>query len=316
VAERYKYTAYGKVTIYEADNITVKQNSTIGNRFMFTGREYDEETGLYYYRARYYSTSMGRFLSTDPAKDDNLLNQYTYVFNQPTTFTDAFGLSVKFDVKWFYGVAESNRAGGQLGYDAPERESTWDFVPGRTKPMHVSKTKAPVFDARKEVITTAKDCQVSSWFGWCKEGPEFTVKINVYIANPTDEKYKTKNSMTKTELGEKLIQAVWFHESGHLIATMAVARALFGKLEQDVENLKGRDNTEEKVKRKLKEESDKILTNNYATALNEYKKEWGKMGTIWERMSQGEEDPDKVYEKFLEYNKLDINRWRKRAGLK
>ena len=39
---------------------------TLGNRFRYTGREWDEETGLYYYRARYYDTGIGRFASEDP----------------------------------------------------------------------------------------------------------------------------------------------------------------------------------------------------------------------------------------------------------
>jgi RHS repeat-associated protein len=35
------------------------------NPFMFTGRQFDVETGLYYYRARYYNPYIGRFLQTD-----------------------------------------------------------------------------------------------------------------------------------------------------------------------------------------------------------------------------------------------------------
>jgi RHS repeat-associated protein len=100
VAERYKYTAYGKVTIYEADNITVKQNSTIGNRFMFTGREYDEETGLYYYRARYYSAEMGRFLQRDEIQDNDFPNLYEYVRNNPVGFTDPHGYELESDGIW------------------------------------------------------------------------------------------------------------------------------------------------------------------------------------------------------------------------
>lgn len=38
------------------------------NPFRYTAREFDEETGLYYYRARYYESSTGRFLSEDPVR--------------------------------------------------------------------------------------------------------------------------------------------------------------------------------------------------------------------------------------------------------
>ena len=60
--------------------------------YRYTGRRYDPETGLYYYRARYYSPSLGRFLQTDPVgyKDD--INWYAYVGNDPTDKTDPTGM--------------------------------------------------------------------------------------------------------------------------------------------------------------------------------------------------------------------------------
>lgn len=60
-----------------------------------TGREWDKETGLYYYRARYYDPMEGRFLSKDPESfaggDANL---YGYVLNNPINYTDSTGLAV------------------------------------------------------------------------------------------------------------------------------------------------------------------------------------------------------------------------------
>ena len=53
--------------------------STIGNPYLFTGRKYDSETGLYHYRARYYNPVIGRFLQTDPIRYAGGLNLYTYV---------------------------------------------------------------------------------------------------------------------------------------------------------------------------------------------------------------------------------------------
>jgi RHS repeat-associated protein len=59
---------------------------------MFTGRHYDSEVGLYYYRARYYSPYLGRFLQTDPIRYSAGLNLYTYCRNNPLNFVDPLGL--------------------------------------------------------------------------------------------------------------------------------------------------------------------------------------------------------------------------------
>jgi RHS repeat-associated protein len=63
-----------------------------GDRFKFTGREYDSITQLYYYRTRYYDARLGRFVSQDPigfaGGDTNL---YRYTFNGATNYTDPSG---------------------------------------------------------------------------------------------------------------------------------------------------------------------------------------------------------------------------------
>lgn len=64
--ERYVYTAYGEVTVLEADGVTERSVSAVGNPYLFTGRRLDAETGLFYFRARYYSGEQGRFISRDP----------------------------------------------------------------------------------------------------------------------------------------------------------------------------------------------------------------------------------------------------------
>ena len=86
VAASYTYDAFGK---------TKTQKRAIGNPFAYTGRELDP-TGLYYYRARYYDPTLGRFLSNDliTARLDEPLQQnpYLYVRNNPLQFVDPFGL--------------------------------------------------------------------------------------------------------------------------------------------------------------------------------------------------------------------------------
>jgi RHS repeat-associated protein len=60
--------------------------------FRYTGREADAETGLYYYRARYYDPAVGRFISEDPLGVAAGSNFYSYVANGPTNWVDHFSL--------------------------------------------------------------------------------------------------------------------------------------------------------------------------------------------------------------------------------
>ena len=84
--DAYVTDAFGKTT---------SSAGSTRNPFRYTGRELDADTGLYYYRARYYDPSTGRFLSEDPTKFDGGINFYSYVRNDPTDLSDPSGLRPK-----------------------------------------------------------------------------------------------------------------------------------------------------------------------------------------------------------------------------
>jgi RHS repeat-associated protein len=63
------------------------------NPFQYTARESDPETGLYYYRARYYDEISGRFITEDPTGFHGGINFYNYVGNSASNQVDPFGLS-------------------------------------------------------------------------------------------------------------------------------------------------------------------------------------------------------------------------------
>jgi RHS repeat-associated protein len=83
IAASYTYDSFGKLTA---------STGTVANPFRYTGREYGSDTGLYYYRARYYDSSVGRFISEDPLQfNGGDVNHYPYVENAPTFWIDPYG---------------------------------------------------------------------------------------------------------------------------------------------------------------------------------------------------------------------------------
>jgi RHS repeat-associated protein len=90
VVERYTYDVYGQVTVREEAGTFPA--SRVGNPYTFTGRWLDDETGLLYYRQRYYNPDLGRFMTRDPQAYADSLNLYEYVNSNPINRVDPFGL--------------------------------------------------------------------------------------------------------------------------------------------------------------------------------------------------------------------------------
>jgi RHS repeat-associated protein len=81
VIESATYDSFGNAT------------GNLSTRYQFTGREYDKDIGLTYYRARWYSSELGRFVSEDPIGfGGGDVNLFGYVKSQPLKYRDPRGL--------------------------------------------------------------------------------------------------------------------------------------------------------------------------------------------------------------------------------
>jgi RHS repeat-associated protein len=102
----YAQDAYGARTILAPDGVTVRAASSYNNQIGFTGRYQDRETGLWYFRMRYHSASLGRFIGRDPLGYVDGLSLYNAYFIP--NGTDPDGLT-------YWTILEGSRALGSVG---------------------------------------------------------------------------------------------------------------------------------------------------------------------------------------------------------
>lgn len=86
VVQYIEYVPFGEVFIEERNNVW-------NTPYLFNAKEFDEETGMYYYGARYYDPRLSLWMSTDPMQEKyNNISTYCYTYNSPINFVDPTGM--------------------------------------------------------------------------------------------------------------------------------------------------------------------------------------------------------------------------------
>ena len=86
VVQHIEYVPFGEVFIEE-------RNNTWNTPYLFNAKEFDEETGMYYYGARYYEPRISLWMSTDPKEETcPEISSYTYCHNRPINLLDIDGM--------------------------------------------------------------------------------------------------------------------------------------------------------------------------------------------------------------------------------
>jgi len=101
VEEKAIYDPYGQPTVswrgndgqWGTQDDATGSSSFIGNPYMFQGRRWDNESALYYFRNRYYTSNLGRFLQRDPVTVRAHANRYLFCYDAPGHWVDSHGLS-------------------------------------------------------------------------------------------------------------------------------------------------------------------------------------------------------------------------------
>ena len=162
MVDLYEYSIFGEVSASDPNH---------PNRFLFTGRELDKDTGLYYYRARYYNPYIGRFLQTDPAREG--MNTYAYCGNDPIGLIDPSGhegecpwwtFSFSFSTK----VIQDEPMGAEQAFELVSKFfNDWLHFDEDYPAWRISDVQLSVKDDKQSVAVTWS----SAWYTWEQASP-------------------------------------------------------------------------------------------------------------------------------------------------
>ena len=143
---QFLYTPFGETWVEEASTVDISHIT----RF-FTNQQYDKESGLYYYNARYYDPHLGSFITPDPAMDQ--FNHYAYCAGNPIKYTDPTGLTMNenpYDNTTNNNNDDKNEESEETTKTSLENDSQLSYV------KEQERRKAEILNPNKELDSSVK----------------------------------------------------------------------------------------------------------------------------------------------------------------
>jgi RHS repeat-associated protein len=157
VVQRYGYDAWGNMQ--QNTGSFAFSGSGLVNDFTYTGREYDDESGLYYYRSRSYDPAIGRFLQKDPQQgnrdDPQTENHYSYAGNSPVNRTDPSGEEELVEAAEEFNSAINKAAAAFVGFFDGFGVTNLEFL-GQYLGLVNMGVSGPALDAQALALTEAR----------------------------------------------------------------------------------------------------------------------------------------------------------------
>ena len=197
LARHYEYGAFGTSRYADA-------TCTFNPSNRYTGQILDEDTGLYYYNARYYDPELGRFIQADTvvpsAGDPQSLNRYSYGLNNPLKLVDPSGhsphgvgpsqnssgmtgaeLAAQTVSRYQHDFNSLLRWGGTLAYLSPDSQLAKALFTLKSIQRYVDRLQAAQAEGRGILAGTVTVGPLVEYAGISNTG-EFTPSTNAYVS--------------------------------------------------------------------------------------------------------------------------------------